>query len=206
MRNAGHMVPISQPLRTMDLVTRLDPLPIFLKAHSHIVQILQWTVAFLQRDRKIPVSELMQSTVESTDSCAWCEWASSLSLSIFSMLKPCRTMFFQNGPIPASFLFIFVLLAIQNTLYKFQLYNLKKWYLWLNPRRRSALLHTIIIPLMWVFYGKAHHLPTYLPTYLTKVPLIAGSINPENVWKRIGLFMPIFGHTDQGALSRGRDR
>ena len=170
------------------------------------MQILQWTVAFLQRDRKIPVSELMQSTVESTDSCAWCEWAFSLSLSIFSMLKPCRTMFFQNGPIPASFLFIFVLLAIQNTLYKFQLYNLKKWYLWLNPRRRSALLHTIIIPLMWVFYGKAHHLPTYLPTYLTKVPLIAGSINPENVWKRIGLFMPIFGHTDQGALSRGRDR
>ena len=35
----------------------------------------QWTVAFSQRDRKISISPLMQSTVENADCCSECESA-----------------------------------------------------------------------------------------------------------------------------------
>ena len=73
-----------------------------------------------------------------------------------------------------------------------------------SPQEVSSTTYNYNSPYVSILWQGSS--PTYLPTYLTKVPLIAGSINPENVWKRIGLFMPIFGHTDQGALSRGRDR
>ena len=48
------------------------------KAHSHYCVFrvrLRQTVALLRRDRKIPISVLTQSTVESADCCGECEWA-----------------------------------------------------------------------------------------------------------------------------------
>ena len=46
------------------------------KAHSHycvfLVRLRQ-TVALLRRDRKIPISALMQSIAESADCCGKCE-------------------------------------------------------------------------------------------------------------------------------------
>ena len=49
-----------------------------LKAHSHYCVFrvcLRQTVALLRRDRKIPISALTQSTVESADRCGECESA-----------------------------------------------------------------------------------------------------------------------------------
>ena len=46
------------------------------KAHSHYCVFrvrLRQTVALLRRDRKIPISVLTQSTVESADCCGECE-------------------------------------------------------------------------------------------------------------------------------------
>ena len=37
------------------------------------MQILQWTVAFLQRDRNFSISALTQSTAENADCCGKCE-------------------------------------------------------------------------------------------------------------------------------------
>ena len=50
----------------------------FVKAHSHycVFRVSLWqTVVLLHRDRKIPISVLTQSTVESADCCGECEWA-----------------------------------------------------------------------------------------------------------------------------------
>ena len=44
------------------------------KGSFTLVQIPQWTVAFLQRDVKFSISTLMQSTVESADLRGKCEW------------------------------------------------------------------------------------------------------------------------------------
>ena len=46
------------------------------KAHSHLLHLMPFVrqmVALMQRDRKTPISELTQSTVESTDCCGKCE-------------------------------------------------------------------------------------------------------------------------------------
>ena len=40
-----------------------------------LVQILQWTVAFSQRDNKFSFSALTQSTAENADRCGECESA-----------------------------------------------------------------------------------------------------------------------------------
>ena len=45
------------------------------KGSFTLVQIPQWTVTFLQRDRKIPISGLTQSTAESADHCVQCEFS-----------------------------------------------------------------------------------------------------------------------------------
>ena len=45
------------------------------KGSFTLVKILQWTVAFPQRDRKLSISALMLSIAESADHCCKCEWA-----------------------------------------------------------------------------------------------------------------------------------
>ena len=56
-----------------------------LKAHSHYCVFhvhLQQMVAFLQVDRKFPISALMQPTAENADQCIYCELAFTLKLII----------------------------------------------------------------------------------------------------------------------------
>ena len=47
----------------------------YLKTCSPLVRILQWTVAFSQRDNKFSFSALTQSTAENADRCGECESA-----------------------------------------------------------------------------------------------------------------------------------
>ena len=61
-----------------------------IKADSHYCVFrvrLRQTVALLRRDRKIPISALTQSTVESADRCGECEWA-LIGSAIISMNEP----------------------------------------------------------------------------------------------------------------------
>ena len=58
----------------------------FVKAHSHycVFRVSLWqTVVLLHRDRKIPISVLTQSTVESANRCGECEWAFTFSIFWF---------------------------------------------------------------------------------------------------------------------------
>ena len=56
------------------------------KGSFTVVRIPQWTVAFLQRDRKFSISELTQSTAENADCCSKCESAFMLALLFFFQL------------------------------------------------------------------------------------------------------------------------
>ena len=52
------------------------------------MRIPQWSVAFLQRDRKFSISALTQSTAESVDNCGKCEWALNTFASLTSYGVP----------------------------------------------------------------------------------------------------------------------